>query len=219
MLIVIADVLDGAQRTALTRDLGRMQFSDGASTAGWAARSVKRNAQADADPLVDLWRERIATILAANETFRIAAQPKRIIGPMLTRYRPGDEYGPHVDDAILDGTRADLAFTLFLSPPETYDGGSLVIDGPGGEDAHRLHAGSMVLYPATTLHRVEPVTRGVRYAAVGWVRSYLRSAEQREILFDLERARRMVSEKHGKTTEFDLLSKTAVNLMRMWAED
>jgi PKHD-type hydroxylase len=180
---------------------------------------VKRNAQADADLAALSWRDRIAEALVAHEVFRLAAQPKRIIGPMLTRYMSGDEYGSHVDDAVLDGSRADLAFTLFLSDPSTYDGGDLIIDGPDGTEAQKPARGTVFLYPATTLHRVAPVTSGVRFAAVGWVRSYIRSAERRELLFDLETARRKIFEVDGKTEEFDLLSKCAANLLRMWCED
>jgi PKHD-type hydroxylase len=219
MLLTICNLLDSGDLTLLRADLERIPFVDGRATAGWSARLVKQNAQADADPLAEHWCARIAAALAANDVFRLAAQPKRLIGPMLSRYQQGDHYGTHVDDALLDGIRADIAFTLFLSDPASYDGGALVIDSPSGEDAHKLEAGCAVLYPATSLHRVEPVTSGTRHAAVGWVRSLIRSAEQRELLFDLETARRMLFDRHGKTPEFDLLAKTAANLMRMWCED
>lgn len=219
MLLIIGNVLEAAATATLASALERMPFADGRATAGWAARPVKHNMQAEPDPLADQWCETISAALARHELFRLAAQPKRIIGPMISRYRPGDHYGAHVDDAMLDGSRADVAFTIFLNPPRTYDGGELVIDTPAGDDAHKLDAGTMVLYPANTLHRVAAVTRGIRYAAVGWVRSLIRNPEQRELLFDLERSRRALFEQHGKTAEFDLLSKCAANLMRMWCED
>jgi PKHD-type hydroxylase len=217
--ILIEGVLGPTLLEDLARDIACMTFTDGAATAGWSARRVKQNTQAEPDLLALSWRDRIAEALVAHEVFRLAAQPKRIIGPMLTRYVSGDHYGSHVDDAVLDGNRADLAFTLFLSDPSTYDGGELIIEGPDGTEAQKPARGTVFLYPATTLHRVAPVTSGVRLAAVGWVRSYIRSAEQRELLFDLERARRALFERSGKSPEFDLLSKTAVNLMRMWCED
>jgi hypothetical protein len=118
--------------------------------------------------LVEQWRDRIEAVLRGNPLFQLAAQPKRIIGPMFSRYGAGDHYGSHVDDAILDGARSDLSFTLFLAAPESYEGGELTIETAAGDDAYKLEAGSLVLYPATTLHRVAPVTRGHRYAAVGW---------------------------------------------------
>ena len=219
MLLTIDAVLDEIRLAELRRDLERMPFVDGRATAGWSARTVKRNAQADADPLVEQWANEVRAALAKNGVFRLAAQPKRIIGPLFSRYVPGDQYGTHVDDPILDGARADLAFTLFLGDPGSYDGGELVIDTAAGEDAHKLAAGCLVLYPATTLHRVAPVTRGERHAAVGWVRSLVRDAQRRELLFDLETARRRLYKAHGKTPDFDLLSKCSANLMRLWCED
>jgi PKHD-type hydroxylase len=119
----------------------------------------------------------------------------------------------------MHGVRTDVSFTLFLSDPETYDGGALVIETSGGEDEIKLPAGSLVAYPSTTLHRVAEVTRGERLAAVGWARSFIRDPGRREMLFDLDTARQLVFQKSGKTAEFDLLSKTSANLLRMWAED
>jgi PKHD-type hydroxylase len=149
----------------------------------------------------------------------LATRPKAIIGPLFSRYQPGHAYGPHVDDALLGGVRSDVSFTLFLSPPDSYDGGELIIDTPAGEEAFKLGAGSVVTYPATALHRVAPVTRGERLAGAGWVRSYIRDAGQRELLFDLDTARRRLFDREGKTAEADLLAKCAANLMRMWCED
>lgn len=219
MHLIIGDLLVPADVARLVTDLGRLAFTDGRDTAGWAAGLVKRNAQADADPLADQWRDTIAATVRASTLFCLATYPKRIIGPLLSRYRPGDSYGVHVDEPLLDGVRSDLSFTLFLSDPSTYDGGELVLDTSAGEDAVKLPAGSAVVYPATLLHRVAPVTRGTRYAAVGWVRSYIRSAEHREVLFDLETARQAHFRSQGKTAEFDLLSKVAANLTRMWCDD
>jgi PKHD-type hydroxylase len=112
-----------------------------------------------------------------------------------------------------------VSFTLFLAEPESYAGGELVIESSAGEQSFKLPAGAMVVYPSTSLHRVAPVQAGERLAAVGWARSFIRSAEQREILFDLETARRAVFETQGKSEAFDQLSKCGANLLRMWAED
>src|SRR5690606_30111090 len=127
-------------------------------------------------------------------------------------------YGEHVDEPIMDGARTDISFTLFLSPPETYDGGELIIASPAGEDAVKLPAGSVIVYPSTTLHRVAPVTRGERLAAVGWVRSFIRDAAQRELLFELDTARRQLFEREGSSQTFNLVSKSLANLIRMWSE-
>src|SRR5262249_12307659 len=115
--------------------------------------------------------------------------------------------------------RSDVSFTLFLAEPESYEGGALVIESAAGEQEFRLAAGSMVVYPSTTLHRVAPVQNGERLAAVGWARSFIRSADQREILFDLENARRDIFDAHGKTPAFNQLSKCSANLLRLWLDD
>jgi PKHD-type hydroxylase len=129
-------------------------------------------------------------------------------------------YGTHVDDALMGDppVRSDLSLTLFLSDPASYDGGELIVESTAGDQAFRLPPGSLVLYPSSSLHRVEPVTRGVRRAAVGWVQSLVRDPARRELLFDLDTARRSLFDREGATREFGLLSKTVANLLRMWAE-
>ncbi len=129
------------------------------------------------------------------------------------------QYGSHVDDALMNGMRTDVAFTLFLSDPDSYAGGELVIESAAGEDAIKLPPGALVAYPATSLHRVNEVTHGVRLAAVGWAKSLIRDAARRELLFDLDTARRRMFAQSGKSAEFDLISKSFANLLRMWAED
>lgn len=219
MPIVIAGVLDAEQVLELRDLLTNAAFSDGRSTAGWSARLVKHNEQAMADPALDMWRDSIAAALIAHPVFQIAVYPKRIIGPMFSRYKEGDAYGAHVDEPIMDGARIDLSYTVFLSDPSSYAGGELTIDTPGGVETHKHAAGSAVVYPATSLHNVAPVTHGERYAAIGWIRSYIQDRSRRELLFDLETARRLHFEAHGKTPELDLLSKCHANLIRMWAQD
>lgn len=218
MILCIENVLLPHDVTELRAQLDRLAFEDGRVTAGFAAAAVKRNMQAVSDPAVDAWRARIAAAVTANVVFALAARPKRIIGPLLSRYRPGDTYGRHVDEAILDGSRADLAFTLFLDAPDSYDGGDLVIETTSGNDTYKLAAGSLVLYPATTLHHVAPVTRGLRHAAVGWVHSHVRRADQREVLFDLDTAYRRLFAAQGTSEELDLIGKSVANLLRQWAD-
>jgi PKHD-type hydroxylase len=131
------------------------------------------------------------------------------------------EYGCHTDNAIMGDAhpmRSDVSLTLFLSPPDTYDGGELSIDTSLGEQTFKLAAGSMIAYPSTALHQVKTVTKGVRLAAVTWVQSFVRAASEREILFDLDTARRSIHAQYGRTVEFDLLSKTHANLLRKWVE-
>jgi PKHD-type hydroxylase len=220
MMLCIGNVLDAKQLAAVRQAIDSLQFEDGRKTAGWAARLVKNNEQAEPGKQLDDVRKLIGHALSNNELFTLAARPKELTPIMISRYAGGEQhYGTHVDDALMRGIRSDLSFTLFLADPDDYDGGDLVIEQSAGEQSFKLEAGSMILYPTTTLHRVEPVTRGVRIVAFGWVRSFVRSSEKRELLFDLETARRQLFDEHGKTPIFDLLSKSNANLLRMWAED
>ena len=220
MYHVIADVLDAEGVVAARKVLADARFVDGKATAGWHAKLVKNNLQAaGGDRAVTELRATVAEAIGGNALFRLAARPKALTPLILSRYEPGMDYGSHVDDALMNGMRTDVSFTLFLSDPDTYDGGALVIETSGGEDDIKLPAGSLVAYPSTTLHRVQPVTRGARLAAVGWARSFIRDAAKRELLFDLDTARQALFAREGKSAEFDLLSKSTANLLRMWAED
>ena len=218
MQIVIGNVLSAEELDSLRTALARAQFADGRETAGFSARLVKNNLQA-ADRRLETLRALVAERILGNELFRLAVRPKALTPLMFSRYDPGMQYGSHVDDALMDGMRTDVSFTLFLSEPESYDGGELVIESAAGEDAVKLAAGALVAYPSTSLHHVAAVTRGARYAAVGWARSLIRDAARRELLFDLDTARRQLFARDGKTAEFDLISKSTANLLRMWMED
>ena len=219
MQISIADVLDGEQLAAAQDVLRECSFTDARASAGWAAMETKQARIALASPAVEVLRDQIRLALLAHPMFQLAAQPKVIIGPAFVRYGVGCSYGSHTDDPIMEGIRTDAAFTLFLSAPETYEGGALLIESAAGPEAIKLNAGALHLYPATSLHAVAPVTSGERLVAVGWVRSLIRDAARRELLFDLETARRSIFSTHGKTPAFDLMSKSAANLVRMWCED
>jgi PKHD-type hydroxylase len=219
MILSIADVLSAADVDAVRAGLAGAAFVDGKATAGWSAKLVKENLQARSSPEIERLRALVEARLTEHPVFALATRPKTIIGPQFARYRPGHAYGAHVDDALIGGTRTDVSFTLFLCDPASYDGGELVIDTASGEEAFKLPAGSVVTYPATTLHRVTAVTGGERLAAAGWVRSHLRDPAHRELLFDLETARRRLFEREGKTVEADLLAKCAANLMRLWCDD
>lgn len=220
MRIAIANVLSANEATELCRALESVRFLDGRATAGYAAREVKDNRQADPlDRNAASLRESVSEKILASELFRLAARPKKLTPVVFSKYEPGRKYGNHVDDAIMGGMRADVSFTLFLSDPASYEGGELIIESTSGEDAIKLEAGSMIVYPSTTLHRVAQVTRGERLAAVGWVRSFIRDEAKRELLFDLDTARRRLFQREGKSEDYDLLSKSSANLLRMWAED
>ena len=218
MIITIADVLSATDLAEIGTALAAARFEDGRHTAGWSARLVKNNEQARDSATLRLLRERVARSILDNEVFTVAVRPKALTPLLFSRYGPGREYGSHVDNPLIEGVRTDVSFTLFLAAPESYDGGELVIETSAGEEDVKLPAGHLVAYPSTTLHRVAPVTRGERLAAVGWAQSYIRHSDRREILFDLDTARRRLFEQVGKTPECDLLAKSAANLFRMWAE-
>ena len=190
---------------------------DGASTAGWHARDLKRNHQLDgASPLHQQLSARLEAVLTAQPLLQAAAFPRRIHGLLFSRSGAGEGYGRHVDNAWMGGGRSDLSFSLFLSEPETYAVGAVVLEAPGGEESFRLPAGHALVYPSTLLHRVEPVTAGERLVAVGWIESRIRHADQRELLFELDTARRTLFARHGKDEIFDLVSRSYSNLLRRW---
>lgn len=219
MIVCIAPLLEGEALARAGALACAARYRDGAETAGWHARAVKHNRQAEPADVAEA-AAIVAAALQAHPVFQSAVLPQRLSPILFNRYAPGMDYGPHVDDAVM-GTprlRSDVSFTLFLDDPAGYEGGELVIDSAGGEESVKLAAGACVVYPATHLHRVAPVVRGTRHAAVGWAQSLVRDAAAREILFDLDTARRAVFERLGKSETFDRLAKTYANLLRRWAE-
>ena len=219
MILAIADALSPADVAAVRKAMDHAGFVDGKSTAGWSARLVKDNLQAAESDEIAALRAFVGGRLAAHPVFALATRPKTIIGPQFSRYEEGHAYGTHVDDALIGDTRTDVSFTVFLASPDSYDGGELVVETLSGEEAFKLPAGSVITYPSASLHRVAPVTRGARLAAAGWVRSFIRDPSRRELLYDLETARRRLFEREGKTMEGDLLAKCAANLTRAWCDD
>lgn len=222
MILSIDNLLTSEELVFFTSRLETTDFVDGKTTAGWHARAVKHNTQLTtkapyAQDLVDM----VKAALWRNSLFQIAIQPKIIHSMLFSRYEAGMSYGSHVDNALMGNQqfwRSDMSLTLFLSSPSTYDGGELVIESLEDERTFKLEAGSAIVYPSSTLHRVEAVTRGIRLAAVAWVQSLVRDPSEREILFDLDTVRRSIFHKNGKTTEFDLISKSYANLLRKWAD-
>jgi PKHD-type hydroxylase len=219
MILTIPDVLP-PEDLARARDiLANATFVDGSTTAGWSGRDIKQNEQAQGAAQREAGAI-VATALKKNETFHAATMPQAIRPILFSRYTAGMGYGTHVDNAIMIDAklvRSDVSVTVFLSDPADYDGGELVIE-QGGERTYKLPAGCAIVYPSTTLHRVERVTRGTRLVGITWIQSMVRSADDREILFDLDQVRRKLFREAGKSRDFDLLTKTYVNLLRKWAE-
>lgn len=210
--------------TALLEDirsqgLKNLTFADGRNTAGWHARQVKHNHQAAQSPALNAVFEQVSKALLAHELVQAAARPRHIVSLIMSRYSQGMSYGTHVDDAMMNGARTDLSFTLFLNEPEQYEGGELVIDDPAAERPFKLSAGSMLLYPSNTLHRVNKVSSGERLVIVGWIRSLVRDPGQREVLFDLDRTIAAIRNRQESSDLLPLLLKSRSNLMRMWVED
>ncbi|WP_300578922.1 Fe2+-dependent dioxygenase [Phenylobacterium sp.] len=220
-MIVLTDVLDPQQVVEVRKALEAAPFRDGRATAGAAAEAVKTNTQARGDdPGVAALARRVRLALESHPTMRALARPVRWSNLIFSRYGPGQQYGLHVDNAGMYDARGaplrtDFSFTLFLSAPEAYAGGDLVVQDLSGERTFRPAAGAAVLYPTGALHRVAPISRGERLACVGWVQSQIRRADQRELLYDLERARADLPP--GETSL--LLDKSIGGLLRMWGED
>jgi PKHD-type hydroxylase len=200
---------------------------DGSSSAGGQAVHQKNNEQlSQASEASQQLRALVTAALQRDALFFSAALPRRIFNPLFNRYGgDSNHYGNHVDSAVLysgsdkQWVRGDLSCTLFLTDPEDYDGGDLVITDAAGERRIKLPAGDMVLYPSSTVHQVEPVTRGHRVSCIFWVESMIRSLEQRQLLFDMDmsllRLRQALGETHSSAIA---LSGTYHNLLRMWAD-
>lgn len=224
MLIVIPAVLTQSEVADCVAALDDANWVDGKATAGRQSAPVKDNAQLPHDSATArAWGARILDALGAAPLFVAAALPHRIFPPAFNRYAGGQSYGTHIDNAVraVRGTsimlRTDLSATLFLSDPATYDGGELVIETDGV--AHKLPAGDLVLYPASSLHRVAPVTRGRRLACVFWVQSMVRDDAARAMLFDLDRTiQALVAERSIGDAQVVKLTGLYHNLVRRWAD-
>ena len=222
MIFTIDQILNPDELTEIKQALSRAEFVDGKLTAGWHAKLVKNNQQLKTGTTQKVLKSKIRTALNRNALFQSAIRPKSIHSLLFSQYQADMSYDTHVDNALMRGDsglcRSDISFTLFLNSPDEYEGGELTIEGVQSEQSYKLDIGSAIFYPSTTLHRVNPVTKGTRLVVVGWVQSIVRESGDREILFDLETARRTIFAKSGKTPEFDLVSKSIANLLRKWAE-
>lgn len=225
MLLTLNGVLDPDELREARALLADAAWEDGRATAGAQAVTVKNNQQLAQDgETARTLRALVLRGLERHATFFSAALPKNVFPPMFNRYAgAANTYGNHVDAAIryapAGRVRTDLSCTLFLADPEEYDGGDLVIDSAAGERRVRLPAGDMVLYPSTSVHRVEPVTRGARVASFFWVQSMVRSDEQRSLLFEMDRALMHLRSTVGEMDPGVVaLTGTYHNLLRLWAD-
>ncbi len=223
MLLTIPNLLNPAQLDKLRDILAAGRFVDGKLTAGFAAARVKRNEELGQAP--ELYQRLVRILMPSlgyNERFRFGALPHRVADPIFARYRPGMTYGDHVDDPIMGSGgprfRTDVSMTVFLNPPEDYDGGELTIRTSFGERQVKLPAGDAMLYPSSSLHRVAEVTRGERLVALTWIQSYVRDPARRELLYELNLAREYLLKEAPGADHTGLVDRSYANLVRMWGE-
>ncbi len=238
MIFSIPNVLTLQEVDKITKSLAQGEFINGKLNPDYQAQLVNHNQQLENPSRLDSrttehtitvsqttsekqLTEQIKSALNRNSLFKTAVRPRSIHSVSLSRYDVDMSYDCHVDRAATGNTRiwgTDVAFTIFLNSPWKYEGGELVIESGDKEKAYKLDSGCALIYPATSLHRVNPVKKGTRLVAVGWVQSVIRDQNEREILFDLETARRIIFTRDGKTAEFDLISKSIASLIRKWAD-
>jgi PKHD-type hydroxylase len=205
--------------------LEQATWQDGRTTAGSLAVKVKSNLQLPIDsPTAARLGHLILDRLGRNPLFLSAALPLRVLPPRFNRYEGCGTYGNHIDNAlfVIPGTaikvRTDVSTTVFFSDPEEYEGGELIVEDTYGHQSVKLAAGDAIVYPGTSLHRVNPVTRGTRYASFFWTQSLVKSDEQRRLLFDLDQSIQQLSLDHPDHAKLSALSGTYHNLLRMWSE-
>lgn len=226
MLIQIPEVLDGAQLEQVRSIIHSAQWIDGNATSGVQAALAKRNRQLPEDgAAAKRAGEIVLDALGRHSLFMAAALPAKVWPPLFNRYGVGDQFDVHVDNAVrlkrggAERLRSDLSATLFLSDPGSYEGGELTVEDTYGAHAVKLAAGDLILYPASSLHHVTPVTSGERVASFFWIQSMIRSDAQRRVLFDMDVAvQRLVSELGNGHASVVALTGTYHNLLRMWAE-
>jgi PKHD-type hydroxylase len=225
MLLHILDVLTAEQVAETRRLLDQAEWVDGRVTAGHQSARAKDNQQLPEDsPTARQLGDFILAALQRNPLFISAALPHRVFPPLFNRYRGGQSFGTHVDNAIrqVSGTnhriRTDLSATLFLAAPEEYDGGELVVEDTYGVHTVKLPAGHLALYPSTSLHHVRAVTRGARIASFFWIQSMIRDDGERTLLFDLDSAVQQLARQNADHPVAVQLTGVYHNLLRRWAE-
>lgn len=227
MLISIPNIFTASQTRELRAKLDTAEWVDGRVTAGHQSAQTKNNSQIPENhPVAREVGERILQTLGSNPLFRSAALPLKVFPPLFNRYTGGQTFGTHVDNAIRTHTasggriRTDLSCTLFFSDPDEYDGGELIVEDTYGSKSVKLPAGDMILYPATSLHHVTPVTRGARVSSFFWLQSMIRQDAHRTLLFDLDSAIQRIAPNPDPGTQQSTVQLTGIyhNLLRQWAE-
>jgi PKHD-type hydroxylase len=223
VLIEIPNILDAGRLANIREMLSKVEFINGKHSAGQAAQRVKNNEEMkQGTQQAEYLDHLLMGSLAENESFRSGALPYRVAQPVFARYTPGMQYGDHVDDPVMgsgpEKFRTDVSVTVFLNDPEEYEGGELVINTTYGEKFVKLPAGSAVLYPSASVHRVTEVTQGERLAAIVWLQSMVRDAAQRELLYQLDQARNIMLMEKPEATETKQVDRSYVNLIRMWCD-
>jgi PKHD-type hydroxylase len=226
MLLRIAQALDRAELAQVRQLLLAAAWDDGRVTAGDQSAQVKNNRQLpDDSPAAEQARQIVSVALARNPMFVTGALPKKVFPPLFNRYGgAANDFGDHVDNAVRTHApsarhvRTDISCTLFLSDPASYDGGELVVQDSYGEQRVKFEAGDLVLYPGTSVHRVEPVSRGERLACFFWIESMVRRDDQRRLLYQMDMAILALRQAQGDTAETVQLTGCYHNLLRMWAD-
>ncbi|KRE87658.1 PKHD-type hydroxylase [Rhodanobacter sp. Soil772] len=224
MLLHIPDVLSCEQIAQMRAVLDAADWTDGRETVGAQGAQVKRNQQLpEASPLRRQLGEAVLAALARSPLYHAAALPLRTLPPRFNRYQGGGQYGFHVDGAVmaLSGDaqlRSDVSCTLFLSEPDEYDGGELIVNDTYGEHEVKLPAGDLIVYPSSSLHRVAPVTRGARVASFFWVQSLIRDDSRRRLLFELDASIQRLTQTGADAAALLQLTGVYHNLLRQWAE-
>lgn len=225
MLLSIPQVLTPDQVRHCRDKLAEASWVDGRVTAGYQGARVKDNRQLpESSPVAHELGDLVLAALERHPLFISAALPARVYPPLFNRYEGGQHFGSHIDNAVrlLPNSgmklRTDISATLFLSDPADYDGGDLLIEDTYGAHAVKLAAGDLVLYPATSLHQVSPVTRGIRLASFFWIQSMIRDDAQRTVLFDLDSAIQRLNASGADSTSRVRLTGCYHNLLRMWVE-
>jgi PKHD-type hydroxylase len=226
MMIQIPEVLSAAELAEVRRLIDAAEWIDGNATSGAQAALAKRNRQLPEDsPAARRAGEIVLDALGRNPLFVAAALPAKVWPPLFNRYGGGEQFGTHVDNAVrlkrggVERLRSDLSATLFLSSPDDYEGGELTVEDTYGAHVVKLEAGDLILYPASSLHHVTPVTSGERTASFFWIQSMVRDDSRRRLLFEMDVAiQRLASELGQGHESLVALTGTYHNLLRMWAE-
>lgn len=223
MLLELSGVLNEAQLGKIHSIVDHAAFHDGRMTAGIAASKVKNNEELAATQQgQELINRILMSSLGHNMQFNHAVLPNKMADFIIARYQPGMTYGDHVDEAVMGAGgprfRTDISMTVFLNPPETYEGGELVIRTTFGDHLVKLNAGDAVIYPSSSLHRVAEVTSGTRLVALTWIQSMVREPARREVLYDLVTVRDQLDKRESGSEMHQQVDRSYANVLRMWVD-